>query len=95
MKYKIKMNIQKYVTILVLGMSSISFAMQKNNMLNDDVLQMICPVAQLTQAQLKSLKQYCESKKDPVVDVSDGYWMTSRRLSIFTMVKRVEQKAKL
>jgi len=89
------MNMQKYAAILVLGMSSMSCAMQIDDTRNDDVSKMICPVAQLTQAQQASLKCYYERKKDPVVDASDGHWMTSKQLNIFTIVKRVEQKAKL
>lgn len=69
--------------------------MERDDANNDDVSKMICPVAQLTQAQQVSLKHYCARKKDPVLDASDGYWMTSKQLSIFTIVTRTEQKAKL
>jgi hypothetical protein len=75
--------------------TSFSYAMQIKDTSNDDVPTMICPVAQLTDAQRTFLKHYHERKKDPVVDASDGYWVTSKKISIFTVVTRVEQQAKL
>ena len=84
------MIIQKYAAILILGMSAISCAMQRDDTFNSDALNIVCPVEQLAQVNQASLKQYYERKKDPVLDASDGYWVTSKKLSIFTVVKRAK-----